>query len=654
MPRADLPMSNKQPTRSGARDFTFELLTTAILNQLKNLGIIDDFKGQGQNAKIKKPGKKTFTKVSAKANQNLLKKQFKKNPKAFQEEPEEKAEEPEEPQEELKDKPSDIARQRKEAEEARLKAQTEAKEAKGVEAPAEYLDHPLNKALIELKQETNPLNKKKILAKARQLYKKHKTQNSLPRRIVSQRGSQEPYRRNRDAMNLLSPAKGKQTSIDKARVLRSDLIDDIKQEGGLPQQDQQAFLYFLASAHTRDPDKFVSSYFNNRQAFMANILRLWQANDNKQAYSAMSQDGVDIDAMTERMVTSYETRVGFEEAKEEPPEQRRNPFQLPSDGQRMVLRPEIKQFQEDIDLANTDDEKQIAVNRFIDSPRVQAAARQAGNAARFINLIRSSPALTALTNNARDLLVGSVGGLTSVYFSGSAPPPQQQEQEQKQESDPVKVEAELRRLREQLTNLRTSKLNEVNEEQTFKKLRKFRPEIREFNPERLNYFISAENEQLEKKELIDFAYIPEVSQAGVYTKDYKDNPIVMGNIQNQDIRFSNTKKQPMDYHPVGTYMLLDRIGKQMSEIRMDFDRAVASMEHQKRVDDGMFNQVFIPRIPPVEQPRNRKYRDMGDPVNKFASEPIVSLPKIDDRGVGGTSAQRDFITSYSYRRHYIK
>jgi hypothetical protein len=128
----------------------------------------------------------------------------------------------------------------------------------------------------------------------------------------------------------------------------------------------------------------------------------------------------------------------------------------------------------------------------------------------------------------------------------------------------------------------------------------------------------------------------------------------MSNIHNENIRFSNTQKQSSDYHPVGTYMILDRIGQQMAEIRMDFDRAVASMRHQQRVDDGMFNQVFIPRIPPVEQPRNRRYRDMGDPVNKFASEPIVSLPKIDDRGVGATSASRDFTTSYSYRRHYIK
>jgi hypothetical protein len=66
MPRADIPMSNKQPTRSGARDFSFELLTTAILNQLKNLGEIEDFKGQGEKATIKKVGKKTFTKVTTK------------------------------------------------------------------------------------------------------------------------------------------------------------------------------------------------------------------------------------------------------------------------------------------------------------------------------------------------------------------------------------------------------------------------------------------------------------------------------------------------------------------------------------------------------------------------------------------------------------
>ena len=128
----------------------------------------------------------------------------------------------------------------------------------------------------------------------------------------------------------------------------------------------------------------------------------------------------------------------------------------------------------------------------------------------------------------------------------------------------------------------------------------------------------------------------------------------MGNIQNQDIRFSNPLEQPMDYHPVGTYMLLDRIGKQMSEIRRDFNKAVASMRHQRRADDSQWNQVWIPRIPPTEQPRKRTYRDMTDDAMKFATEPIVSLPKIDDDGVGATSAAKDFTTSYSYRRHYVK
>ena len=643
MPRADLPMSNKQPTRSGAIDFSFELLTTAILNQLKNLGIIEDFKGQGGKAKIKKVGKKSFTKVSAKSNENLLKRQFKKNPKAFQEEkPEEKK-----PEEELKDKPSDIARQKKGAEPG-PSPPTETKE------PDAYLDHPLNRVLIELNVEPNPLKKKKILRKARQLYKKHRTQNSLPRKIVSQRKGQAPYRRISYAKDLLDPAPDKLSAIDKARVLRSDLIDDIKEEGGLPSTNQEAFLYFVASAHARKPDKLVREYFKNRQAFMADMRREWQSNDNKQAYESMSQDGVDIDAMTPDMITNYETRVGFEEkeesrekvSEEKTPSIEAKDFQLPKGSTRMALQPELKQFTEDIAQANTDDEERKAVDRFMENPRVQRAARQAGNAADFVNLFRNSPAWEAAAPAVKEVAKIAVTSAITARFLGT---PEVQE-----EKDPVKIETELNRLREQLANLRTSKLNEQNEEQTFKKLRKFRPEIREFNPERLNYFISAENEDLEKKELINFAYIPEVSQAGVYTEDYKDNPIVTGNIHNENIRFSNTKKQSSDYHPVGTYMILDRIGKQMADIRADFNKAIASMRHQQRVDDGMFNQVFNPRIPPVENPRNRRYRDMGDNAMKFASEPIVSLPKIDDNGVGRTNAHRDFITSYSYRRHYIK
>ena len=101
------------------------------------------------------------------------------------------------------------------------------------------------------------------------------------------------------------------------------------------------------------------------------------------------------------------------------------------------------------------------------------------------------------------------------------------------ETDPVKVEAELNRLREQLQNLRVAKLNEESEEQSFKERRKFRPEIREFNPERLNYFVSQEHEDLERRELIDFKYVEEVAPtvAGVYTEDYKENPLAIDIIE---------------------------------------------------------------------------------------------------------------------------
>ena len=58
MPRADIPaMSKQQPTRTGAVEFTGAFLSTFILNQLKRAGEILDFKGQGEEAKIKKPKK---------------------------------------------------------------------------------------------------------------------------------------------------------------------------------------------------------------------------------------------------------------------------------------------------------------------------------------------------------------------------------------------------------------------------------------------------------------------------------------------------------------------------------------------------------------------------------------------------------------------
>jgi hypothetical protein len=694
-------MSKRQPTRSGALDFSYDLLTTVVLNRMKNDGDIDDFKGSKEKAKIKRPGTKSYTKAVSKTNEKFLKKKIKQKPQLFQGKPEEK-EKPEaqdKPEEELKDKPSDIARQKAKAEEeAKARAEAEAK------ANAEEENHPINRLARQVGKERNPIRKKILLRKLREL--DSKTNNAdKPKKYVTMKGVLSKAKKQRDTFQKTF-LKKKDNKIDSLSVDTSAFMEDIE-DIIKPTEENQPLLYFIAAAINRDPEKVIAKYIADPLAYITKLRTDFKIDideDDREIYNTMAEKKINYSDITPEFIRSQEREEAFvpkpeeakpEEAKSEEPkrEQRQfvlleaarrkalqeeakregRQFGLPEGAPRQALQEEAKRlvevppetglrrrrggdvaidipldiFERDLEEATSDDEKKTVVDRFMQNPQVQRAARGVRNSAEFVNLFRNSPAWQTMSPIVKDLLlIAATSYFTAKLQSGG--------ETEIDETDPVKVEAELRRLREQLTNLRTAKLNEESEEQPFKTLRKFRPEIREFNPERLNYFISAENEELEKKELVNFAYIPEVSQAGVYTEDYKDNPLVMGNIQNENIRYSNTIKQPMDYHPVGTYMLLDRIGKQMSEIRRDFSKAVASMKYQQRADDGMFNQVSIPRIPPVEFPRNRRYRDMGDPVSKFASEPIVSLPKIDYAGVGSTSAQRDFTTSYSYRRHYIK
>jgi len=693
------------------------MLSTVVLNSLKDKGEIEDFKGSKEKAKIKKPGAKSYTKAVSKTNENFLKKKFNQNPELFgvkEEKPEEK------PEEELKDKPSDIARQKAEAEaKARAEiARQKAKEEAEAKARAEEENHPINKLARRVAKERNPVRKKTLLRQLREL--DAKTNNAdKPKKYVNMKGVLSKAKNSRDSFQKTF-LKKKDNRIDKLSVSTPSFMEDVE-ERIRPTQENQALLYFIAAAVNRAPEKVISGYIADPLAFLTELRTDFNQDldeQDREMYNRMSEQKINYSDITPKYIETFQREVNREqmdadakkarEAKEAEPQ-----FGLPEGAPRQALQEEASRLVEvapssaitggvppetalrrrrdvAIDVsdlsdllqnANTDDEKRERIDDWItvNGARLQRAGQTGADVIRMISQIPALrnkkvwiPIIAAIVAGSAYYATSGTEELQETPASLELPapsveakaekpallelpaPPIKEAETQIDETDPVKVEAELRRLREQLTNLRTSKLNEKQEEQPFKKLRKFRPEIREFNPERLNYFISAENEELEKKELIEFAYIPEVSQAGVYTEDYKDNPIVMGNIQNENIRFSNTKKQPMDYHPVGTYMLLDRIGKQMSEIRRDFDKAVASMRHQRQADDDMFNQVFIPRIPPVEYPRNRRYRDMGDPVGKFASEPIVSLPKIDDRGVGATNAHRDFTTSYSYRRHYIK
>lgn len=745
MPRADKPYTviadkvstmSKQPTRAGAIDFTYDVLGIATLNALKKAREILDFKGEGEQAKIKRPGTTRFTPVKNKENTKFLKKKFKQNPQAFTPEKPKKPEE-ETPEVELKDKPSDIRRQE---EEARLKAEAELKQQKAEEeakkkaaeeAKARDSNHELNKLAKELVKERNPLRRKIILRKLRDADKRIDSRDK-PKFYVNAKGVMSTAKNQRDAFQKNFIKDG--NKFDKAKVTPSSFMDEIETRI-TPTEQTQPLLYFIASAVNRAPEEVIEGYITDPLAFITELrsnFNLELDEDDREMYNRMAEQKIKYSDITPAFVEKFQKEVIFEQMDKEEAqakEQARQPpepeFGLPEGAPRFARqevrapRPEERrartvsaldtgELQRSLSTALSDREIKERIQDWIEvnSGRLQRAGQTTADVIRMISQI---PALRD-----KRVWIPIIAGLVAAYyFSGGETQETQETQEAQEtqetqeepetqetqeaqeeperpkrfkkvkkppkkvkkkvkftqetqeepegftegeidETDPVKVEAELNRLREQLQNLRVAKLNEEQEEQSFKERRKFRPEIREFNPERLNYFVSQEHEDLEKKELIQFAYIPEVSQAGVYTEDYKDNPLVMDNIRNQDIRFSNTQKQPMDYHPVGTYMLLDRIGKQMLEIRKEFNKAVASMRHQQRAVDDQFNQVWIPRIAPVEQPRKRRYRDMTDDAMKFASEPIVSLPKIDDKGVGATSAARDFTTSYSYRRHYVK
>ena len=120
----------------------------------------------------------------------------------------------------------------------------------------------------------------------------------------------------------------------------------------------------------------------------------------------------------------------------------------------------------------------------------------------------------------------------------------------------------IRDLQTKIENMRVQKLKEEEGRKTFnRKERKFRPEIREFNPERLNVFLSRENEAEENRLFANFNYVeddPLKPQDG-------DNPLYKDNLINDAIRYGYTILLPKDYQPTGTNMLVGRPGVKPSK-----------------------------------------------------------------------------------------
>lgn len=114
----------------------------------------------------------------------------------------------------------------------------------------------------------------------------------------------------------------------------------------------------------------------------------------------------------------------------------------------------------------------------------------------------------------------------------------------------------LKDLQTKLENMRVQKLKETETSTFNRSERKFRPEVREFNPERLNVFLSRKFEAEEARLFANFNYVqddPLKPQGG-------DNPLYRDNLINDAIRYGYTILLPKDYQPTGTNVLVSRPG----------------------------------------------------------------------------------------------
>jgi hypothetical protein len=114
----------------------------------------------------------------------------------------------------------------------------------------------------------------------------------------------------------------------------------------------------------------------------------------------------------------------------------------------------------------------------------------------------------------------------------------------------------LQDLQTKYENIRVQKLKQDEEQSFNRRERKFRPEVREFNPERLNVFLSRDHEAEENRLFANFNYVeddPLKPKGG-------DNPLYRDNLINDAIRYGYTILLPKDYQPTGTNMLVARPG----------------------------------------------------------------------------------------------
>jgi len=202
----------------------------------------------------------------------------------------------------------------------------------------------------------------------------------------------------------------------------------------------------------------------------------------------------------------------------------------------------------------------------------------------------------------------------------------------------IRIEA----LKKQLQELKLNQISHEIEEQSFTKKRKFRPEIREFNPERLNFYVSKEHEELERAEVREFKYIPEGSGVSTHETEMGLNPIHNDNKLHDEIRYRGVISLMRDYEPPGYKFVLQREGSIPKPMKPVNPRVA------ERYDNNMKNSIR-----PAEPFRQRQYRELTDNVKGFGKEPVAMLNPIDeDGGIGSNQNLRNYIHSVGYRNIY--
>ena len=202
----------------------------------------------------------------------------------------------------------------------------------------------------------------------------------------------------------------------------------------------------------------------------------------------------------------------------------------------------------------------------------------------------------------------------------------------------VRIEA----LKKQLQELKLNQISHGVEEQQFTKKRKFRPELREFNPERLNFYVSKEHEDLETRELREFKYIPEGSGVATYESEAGLNPIHNDNKLHDEIRYRGVISLMRDYEPPGYKFVLRREGSAPKPSKP------VNPKTSESYDNNMQNSIR-----PPEPFRQRGYRELTDNTKGYSKEPLAVINPIDSRrGIGSNQTIRNYIHTIGYRNIY--